>query len=256
MNVNPVVLSLAFAVLFTSTGCSVVESGSVGVKTSLGAVKTEALSPGIHTAIPLVDWVTTYTTRTVSLPEEFASLTSDGQAMKVTATALYSINPVKAPQIFATIGNDDTSIKDRVIQPVLLGAVKEVISRYPMFQVIENQNKIAAEVTELISKRLASSDLVNFQGFIVTGFVLDKEVQQSIEGKQIAQQNLAKKSTEVQIAKKEAERLDALKGAITPQTLMKEAIDKWDGSGIPPTLGMSGNGGNTPTILVQPESKK
>ena len=238
-------LSLAFQ------GCAIVESGQIGVKTSLGTVKQESLSPGAHVAIPSLDWVTTYSARTMSIPEEFASLTSDGQAMKVTATALYSINPAKAPQIFATIGNSDDSIKDRVIQPVLLGAVKEVISRYTMFQVIENQNKIATEVSALISDRLKSSDLVNFQGFIVTGFVLDPEVQKAIESKQIANQRLAQKSTEVEIAKKEAERLNALQGAITAQTLMKEAIDKWDGSGIPPTIG-----GNGMTLLVQPPAKK
>jgi uncharacterized protein (TIGR02231 family) len=60
-----------------------------------------------------------------------------------------------------------------------------------------------------------------------------------------------RKKTEVEIAKKEAERLNALAGSITPQTLMKEAIDKWDGSGIPPTV--SGEG---MSLLVQPKNKK
>lgn len=76
-------------------------------------------------------------------------------------------------------------------------------------------------------------------------------MQKAIESKQIANQRLAQKSTEVEIAKKEAERLIALQGAITAQTLMKEAIDKWDGSGIPPTIGGSGM-----TLLVQPPQKK
>ncbi len=170
-------MKFKFALLLTLflmlQGCAIVESGQIGVKTSLGTVKQESLNPGAHLALPMLDWVTTYSARTMSLPEEFASLTSDGQAMKVTATALYSINPIKAPQIFATIGNTDEAIKDRVIQPVLLGAVKEVIARYTMFQVIENQNKIAAEVSTLISDRLKSSDFVIFQGFVVTGFVLE-----------------------------------------------------------------------------------
>lgn len=81
----------------------------------------------------------------------------------------------------------------------------------------------------------------------MTGFVLDSEVQKAIEGKQVANQKLAQKATEVDIAKKEAERLQALQDAITPNTLMKEAIDKWDGSGIPPTVG-----GNLNLFVQQP----
>jgi regulator of protease activity HflC (stomatin/prohibitin superfamily) len=244
-------LVVLVAVLAVSIqGCAIVESGQVGVKTSFGSVKGESLNPGIHVSVPMVDWVTTYSARTVSVPEEFASLTRDGQAMKLTATALYAINPSKASQVFSTIGNNDDAIKDRIVQPVLLGAVKDVVSRYTMFEVIENQNKIASEVTGLISDRLKSSDLVIFQSFTVTGFVLDPEVQKAIESKQIANQRLAQKSTEVEIAKKEAERLDALKGAITPNTLMKEAIDKWDGSDIPPTVGGNMN------LLIQPGAKK
>lgn len=254
MNSKAVVLTIAIVLAVTATGCTVVNPGDFAVKSTLGTVKQETLTPGVHTAIPGFDQVTIYSGQLITAPEEFSSLTSDGQKIIVHATVQYTVNSQKAAQILQTVGSDNDAIRNKIVQPVLLSSMKDVISRNTMFGIIENQQKIATEVDALIQKNLQGhgNDLVTIHGLSVTGFILDPQVQQAIEKKQIAQQELAAKTTEVQIAGKEAERLKALQGAITPQTLMKEAIEKWDGHGIPPTLG-SGSGIN---LLVQPEQPK
>lgn len=244
----PSILSLiiGFIVILLS-GIKVIDPGEVGVRSTLGDVHQNVLNAGIHVVIPLIDSVTNFSIRTKDLPEEFASITKDGQTMKVTATALYSLNPLKAPSIYAKVGSSSDDVKNKVIQPALLGAVKQVISKYGMFEIIENQNKISQEVETAIQESLNGNDFVIFNSFTVTGFTLDSEVQASIEQKQIAQQQLQRKSIEVEIATKEAERLNILSKSITPNTLLLEAISKWDGHGIPPTLG-----GNT-NLLIQPK---
>ena len=215
----------------------VIDPGEVGVRSTLGSVHPVIMASGTHLVTPMIDTVTTFSTRTENLPEEFASITKDGQVMRVSATALYSINPVKAPAIYSQIGISIKSIKDKVIQPALLGAVKQVISKYVMFEVIENQNQVSQEVETTIKQILGENDFIQFTSFTVTGFTLDKEVQASIEQKQIAAQQLQRKSIEVDIATKEAERLNILSKSITSTTLMSDAIEKWDGHGIPPTAG-------------------
>jgi regulator of protease activity HflC (stomatin/prohibitin superfamily) len=247
MKLRSIILSSIVSVLaiILLLGIKVIEPGEVGVRSTLGDVHQTILPAGIHVISPFVDNVTTFSIRTKDLPEEFASITKDGQTMKVTATALYALNPIKAPSIYVKIGSSDADVRNKVIQPALLGAVKQVISKYGMFEVIENQNKISQEVETTIKELLNGNDFIIFNSFTVTGFTLDKEVQASIEQKQIAQQQLQRKSIEVEIATKESERLNILSKAITPNTLMLDAISKWDGKGIPPTLG-----GNT-SLLVQ-----
>jgi hypothetical protein len=83
----------------------------------------------------------------------------------------------------------------------------------------------------------------------VTGFVLDTEVQKSIEQKQIAIQEKQRKMTELETAQIEAQRLKTLDAVLSDRILLKQAIDKWDGSSmIPPMAG----GGNM-NLLLSPK---
>jgi prohibitin 1 len=237
LNFQQIGLAFVGFLILCLTSIVTIEPGEVGVRSTMGTVHSEIMASGIHVVIPILDTVTTFSTRTENLPEEFLSITKDGQVMKVAATALYSINPIKAPTIYSQIGTSIENIKDKVIQPALLGAVKQVISKYGMFEVIENQNQVSVEVESTIKQMLGENDFIQFDSFTVTGFTLDPQVQASIEQKQIAQQQLQRKSIEVEIAGKEAERLNILSKSITTSTLMSDAIDKWDGHGIPPTAG-------------------
>ncbi len=230
-------IGLSIVVASSLTACATVSSGEVGVKTNWGVVDSQPLNPGVHLYIPFIQGVNVLSVRTVPLPEEFATLTSDGQSLKITATATYSINGLKAPDIYKTIGRDEESVKNTVIVPVLLGVVKDVISKHDMFYIIENQTTVAQEIAAGVAERLKTKDFINFQAIVITGFVPDPQVQQAIEQKQIAKQKLEQKQTEVAIAQKEAERLKALQTALTPENILNRAVEKWDGTGIPPTVG-------------------
>lgn len=224
----------------------IIYPGQVGIKSTLGTIKAESLLPGVHLQIPFLDSISTLSNRTISLPEEFGSLTRDSQTIKVTGNALYALNADRAPEVFSKIGTTDEALSKSVVQPTIIGSVKTVISRYSMSEIIDNQEKISLEIEEVINTRLKLNHYVTFERFTVTGFVLDKKVQEAIESKQIANQELQRAATQVEIAKKQAEAKKALTGSITPLTLMQDAIDKWDGSGIPPTTGNS-------QFLIQPQ---
>lgn len=249
MNSKKVLLSLMLAgvIAVSATGCAVVQPGEVGIKSSLGSIKNEPLTSGLHFAFPIVDRVNTFDTRTVALPEEFnKTLTKDAQSVQVTGTTTYSINGAKAVEIFTKIGTDTEAVKNKEIIPVLLAVVKDVTSQYTMQEIYENQPKIAAQITQGVKQRLSSNDYVNLIDFSITGFVLDPEVQKAIESRQIANQKLQQKQTEIEIAKKEAERLEILNKAITDKTLAQEAVSKWNGN----SAVFSPNGlGSTPVIV-------
>lgn len=238
-------LAVLVALVFLSgpmlNGCATVGPGEVGIKTTFGSVHEEPLQPGLHLNVPVADWIDKLPTRAIAQPEQYSSLTKDSQKIVVYATATYSINPKQSVKAFTTVGKTSDKIKQAIVQPALLAAVKDVISRYSMTDVIENQTQVSDEIGQIVRQRLGKTSYIDLQTFDVTGFVLDENVQASVEKKQIAKQELERKDTELKTAQKEAERLQILQKSLTKEVLMQEAIQKWDGSGIPPTVGSDVN---------------
>ncbi len=225
------IISLIVVVFFTSflTACTTIEPGEVGVKSTLGQLKSEPLNSGLHITLPILDSWAIYSTRTVALSEEFATLTKDGQAVKVTGIAEYSINPAKAPSIYQNLGASANDVQNKVINPVLLSAVKIQVADKDLSSVISDQNGLSSAIVNDINLQLKENEYVNFDSFKVTGIVLDPQVQSSIERKQIAKQELERKSTEIQIAEGEVKRLNILKGGISELTIKQDFVNKWDG---------------------------
>ena len=222
--------------VFLISGCTIVESGNVGIVSSFGKVQAEPVAPGISFVFPGLRDISQLSIRTIALPEEFTSLTKDSQKIIVAATATFAIAPEAAPQAYIQIGRNIQTIQATVVQPVLLSAVKNVISQYAMTFIIENQATVATEIKADIIKQLQQAGYINFQDFNVTGFILDPDVQKAVEQKQIAIQEQERKKTELVTAGIEAERLKTLDSALTERILMKQAIDKWNGNSlVPPT---------------------
>jgi regulator of protease activity HflC (stomatin/prohibitin superfamily) len=211
------------------TACTTVEPGEVGVKSTLGKLDRTPLNSGIHIMIPILDSWAIYSTRTVALPEEFATLTKDGQAVKVTGIAEYAINPAKAPSIYENLGSSASDVQNKVINPVLLSAVKIQVADKELSSVISDQNGLSSAIVADINLQLKENEYVKFDSFKVTGIVLDPQVQSSIERKQIAKQELERKSTEIQIAEGEVKRLNILKTGISDLTIKQDFVNKWDG---------------------------
>lgn len=213
-----------------------IDSGEVGILSIFGVVQPSPLQPGIHVIAPIINSVGKLSTQLIAEPEEFTSLTSDSQRVTITATPAFSIDPVGAPEAYAKVGKTVPAIVSRTVQPVLLAAVKQVVSQYDINYIIEHQQEVAADISQVVTENLKTKPFIQFERIDVTGFVLDPQVQEAIEKKQIAKQELERKQTELQTAAVEAQRLTVLDKALTSNILMKEAIDKWNGESlIPPT---------------------
>jgi regulator of protease activity HflC (stomatin/prohibitin superfamily) len=255
------IAALTLIVLISSsslTGCTSVGSGEVGVKTTWGVAKDKALNPGIHWQTPLADWITKYDSKSQTVPEEFGSLTKDGQSVKITGILNYRINAEHAPLIYAQVSGDVNGVKDKVVQPILLSVIKQVASQYTMTDLIANQLKFSDAVEAELRQRLSDEKIGNISkgdiaivdSFNITGFVLDPQVQEAIERTAISKQSLQTAQNDVEVAKLQALRNAELQKGLTPEILMNDAIKKWDGSGIPPTIG------NSQQFLIQPNTTK
>jgi regulator of protease activity HflC (stomatin/prohibitin superfamily) len=257
-NLKLVSLILAIACLSPAlTGCTSVPSGSVGVKTVWGVAQSQPVSPGLQWQTPLADYITTYDSRTQTVPEEFAALTKDGQSVKITGVLNYRINALHAPLIYSDVSQDVAGVKDKVVQPILLSVIKQVASQSTMTELIAGQLKFSDSVeTELRSRltdekigNIPKGDIAIVDSFNITGFVLDPNVQEAIEKTAISRQLLQTATNDVEVAKLQAQRNAELQKGLTAEILLNDAIKKWDGSGIPPTVGGSAQ------FLIQPTAK-
>ena len=225
----------------------VVPAGEVGVVTTLGKVSEQPRQPGLNFKIPFIQSTHSFSVRTQVVPEKFSTLTKDLQVIETTATVKYAVKQSEAPRIYSTIATDDSAIYARVIQPSLLKSLKSVFSKYELDTIATDWNSISSLVQDSVSQELSKFDYVAVRGLDITGLQIAEEYRAAIEQKQIAQQQLLRAKTEVQIAEQEAIKFETLNRSLNDSVLYKLFLDKWDGkTQVVPSF----SGGTTPPVIV------
>jgi regulator of protease activity HflC (stomatin/prohibitin superfamily) len=236
-----------------------VQEGTVHATYKFGQAQEQILTPGLNIVMPFVTSTKQLDVSTKSIPEKFTGLTSDGQLVNVTATANYNINGAHAAQTARLIiltgdkDKDIETIKNVSLQPTLLAVVKQVIAKYPISYIIANQAAIADEIEAGINTTLKTQSVVTLQNFVVTGLVLDPEVQQAIELKAIAIQKQQQAEIDLKTAETIAKNNEIISKSLTPVLLQDAAIKKWNGNSSVFTVGGSTN--STPVIVNTPTTK-
>ena len=246
----------AIAVITSITFGSIVpvQEGTVHAVYRFGEAQQQILTPGLNLVTPFITSTKQLDVSTKSVPEQFTSLTSDGQQVTITATANYNINGVHAAQTARLViltgdkDRDSETIKNVALQPTLLAVVKQVIAKYPISHIIANQAAIADEIEQGINNSLKAQSVVILQNFVVTGLVLDPEVQQAIELKAIAIQRQEQAKIDLETANTIAKNNTIISQSLTPVLLQDAAFKKWIGSSSVFTVGSS-TGGSTPVIV-------
>lgn len=215
-----------------------VDAGSMGVVKSFGQ-PVRQIEPGLHFVYPWQD-VTTVAVQTRIVKPDTQSSTHDLQVVRTQVTLQYHVQPEYATFVLVNINNDAEA---RVIDPAILEAIKAVTAKYDAQQLVSERTSVRDEIENLIKERIAPYHIVA-ENVYITDLQFSQEYDNSIEAKQIAQQNADKAANDlkrVQIeaeqkiaaAKGEAEALKSQKEQITPELLQLRTIEmmreKWDG---------------------------
>ncbi len=263
---------LLIPIIATLGACTQIDTGNIGVESTLGQVKKETMPPGVY--FTMFKRVTEVSAKELRLElNDMKPQTKD----KITLSDLdvdifYQIDPAKAAEIMTKWPGDMVELKGE--DGVRLGngyvtrqareAIYNAISQYGSETVHTERVGIAAKVVESLQKDLddsAGKGMFFVRSANVRNLVTDPALEQSI--KEAANRNfqIAAKQKEVELAKAEADRkrveaqgeADAIRlraQAIQAQGgkeyVELEAIKKWDGK-LPAT--MSGNA--TPFIHVK-----
>lgn len=236
-----------------------VEYGHVGLYKTFGKLNDNTLSPGIHFKVPFIQTVIQVNTQVTKAETDTSASSKDLQPVSTHVAVNYSVNKASAYNLMNNIGGNFDNV---IINPAIQEIVKEVTARYPAEDLITRRDVVAGEISEHLTTRLAKYDLI-VNDINIVNFKFSEAFNQSIEAKQVAQQQALKAENDLRRieieakqkiaqAQAEAESLRLKKQEVTPELVQlkqievqEKALEKWNG--VLPSV----TGGATPFVDVQ-----
>lgn len=252
-------------------GCTQIDTGNVGVESTMGQVNKDTVAPGVH--MTLFKKVIEVSAKELPITmQDMKPQTADKITLADLDVDLYvQIDPSKAPEIMtrwpgdiaAEKGDDGMRVGFNYVTRQAREAIYNAVSKYDSATVHTKRNEIAADIVKNLQRELdesAGKGWFFVRSANVRNLVTDPALEASI--KEAANRNfqIASKQKEVELAKAEAERkrveaqgeADAIRikaQAISAQGgkeyVELQAIAKWDGK-LPTT-----NAGVVPFINVK-----
>jgi hypothetical protein len=216
-----ILLALAAVGIVTITGCTRVETGHVGVRTTFnGSIEPDELGVGFHQT--LIGSVQTYVANEITWKiDNLTPQTKDrSQLEDLDLAYTYSVNPATIADLVVKYkGRDGIDNQgDRYplalyVENVVKTATTDVVSKYDALEANEKREEIRGKIrdqAETMFKEDGLNEAVNIHQVFVKNMQLSKAIMTSANAVIISQNELKTKEFEVQTAKKEAERLVAL----------------------------------------------
>ena len=251
----------------------VVDAGHIGVVTVFGNVEKDPLYNGLHFVLPYKD-VVQMDTRVQKHEARYDAASVDIQAVHAVMALNYRLIGDRAPEVYRTVG---LRYEQSIIDPAAAEVLKANTAVHAANDILQQRPKIKADVQDGLTKWLLKYG-IQVTEVSIKDIRFDKDFEQAVERKQIAQQVAEQKRYEVDQAKREAEskvarergegaalqaraegeaaalRLRAAAEAeynskvtqsLTPTLIQQQYLAKWDGK-LPQFV--TGSGGN---LLMQ-----
>jgi regulator of protease activity HflC (stomatin/prohibitin superfamily) len=212
----------AIAIALASVGCTRIETGEVGVRISASKqIEGTELTPGSWNQT-LVGSVLTFPVKdiTVNLDNK-TPMTADNSALAdFDITVVYALNPTAIAELYSTKSRSfhaedkgDIYLMYNYMATLTNNAAYKVIRNYKSLEVADNRAKIEEQIRDTVYEQLKAEKLdssVTLTVVQVRNILPNAEILQSATNYVRAQNELRIKQTEVEIAKKESERMAAL----------------------------------------------
>lgn len=211
-----VILMLILAKPFT-----IIEEGQRGILSTNGKYSDQALLPGLHFIIPVIQKVYIVDTKVriinyasmieasggnaagINVKPAITVLDKRGLPVSIELTVQYRLNSQFAAQ---TISNWGFSWEDKIINPVVRDVVRNVVGRYDAESLPQLRNQIAQEIDKSVRDIVTSlkNSPADLQSVQLREIGLPAKVKEQIERVQVAKQEVQKAEQDVQRAKQEA----------------------------------------------------
>ncbi len=215
---------LVIAVVFfiMSAGVVEIQPTEVGVVFNVlsGKLSDEPLGSGLHIIIPGVQEVTIYSIAqqeyTMSGNEgeseekgnnSVEALTKDGQSISLEVTILFRINPTDADIVHREWQN---RYAQALIRPTVRSVTREVIGQFEVQEIYsDKRGELGPEIEAQVQEKIGRQGL-QVTDVLVRNIEFSEEYVNSIEQKQVAQQEALEAEFRVKEKQQEAEQLKAV----------------------------------------------
>jgi regulator of protease activity HflC (stomatin/prohibitin superfamily) len=213
---------VALAMLFI-TGCTRIETGEVGMRVNFDkTISTTELQPGSWNQVLIGD-VITFPVKDIAVRlENKQPLTAENTALAdFDVTVVYGINNTSVAELytqksrsFHTIDKDgDTLLMSNYVTTIVNNATYKAVRQYKALEVADNRAKIEEQIKQYVLEQLRAEKLdaaINLSVVQVTNVQPNPEILKSASAVVAAENALKAKAVEVETARKEAERMQAL----------------------------------------------
>ena len=212
-------VGIVIAVIFFVMGAGVVEiqANEVGVVFNAlsGDLADTPLGPGLHLIIPGVQEVTIYSIAqqeytmsgrvgegAVRDEDAVEALTQDGQQIRLDITVIYRISPSAANEIHVKWEN---RYQNGLVRPSVRSIAREVVGQFDVQEIYsEKRTELGIEIEDQ-ARQLLERDGLEVIDVLVRNIVFSEEYVNSIEQKQVAQQEALEAQFRVEERRQEAE---------------------------------------------------
>ena len=212
-----IVVIIAIVLTVLGSGLVYVESSERGVVRTIraGGVRPDALGPGLHWIVPVVEQVVTYSISNQSYTMSAISgegqvqgddsirvRTKDGQEVIIDASVIYQIDPNKVVNLHIEWQN---RYEDGIVRPEARGIIRDAVSQYGVEEVVSTKRaELVGIITEELSTSLADNNLILLD-FILRDIHFSEAYAIAVEQKQIAEQQAQQAQLTVEQKRQEAE---------------------------------------------------
>ena len=211
-----IVILLVLAKPFT-----IIQEGERGILSTNGKYQDQALLPGLHFIIPVIQKVYVVDTKVriinyaskieasggnaagINVKPAITVLDKRGLPVSIELTVQYRLNSQFAAQ---TISNWGFSWEDKIINPVVRDVVRNVVGKYDAESLPQLRNQIAQEIDKSVRESVTGlkNSPADLQSVQLREIGLPSKVREQIERVQVAKQEVQKAEQDVQRAKQEA----------------------------------------------------
>lgn len=244
--------------MVTVNTVAIVQPGTVGVVTRLGAVQSGVLPEGMHTVNPFTDSVHPIDVRIQKLDAEASASSRDLQPVKSRLALNYFVDKEAANVVFQELGPD---YRNTILAPSLQESVKSATARFTAEQLITRRPEVKAAIYGDLKERLARSHIV-VTDFSIVDFHFSDAFNRAIEEKQVAEQDAlragndlrrveiegeqlrvqarARAEAHLEEARAEVEAQRLLRETLTDEIIALRAAEQWNGQ-LPLSMGGDGS---------------
>ncbi len=166
----------------------VIPAGHVGIKEFFGTVYADSLKAGIHVVNPLLT-IHKMSIRTQQLTEDAVVPSREGLAVNLDLSALFSLDPAAAPEVYKTIGLNYVTV---IVVPAMRSVVRGATAEYEAKALYTAErevltNKMYDQLKPMLDKRGIRLEKVLLRSVKLPG-ILATAIEKKLEAEQQAEQ--------------------------------------------------------------------